>query len=114
MRWFRFVTMNQIPRRAILALASISLLAVSACKDTSGVGGTGTAAKLAFTVQPSNTTSKAAITPAVQVTIQDASGNTVTTANNSITLAIGTNSGNGTLSGTVTVTAVNGVATFST
>ncbi|MBI4501332.1 MAG: hypothetical protein HY700_09245 [Gemmatimonadetes bacterium] len=88
---------------------------MSACKDTSAPGNTpGPATKLAFTVQPSNTTSKAAITPAVHVTIQDASGNTVTTANNSITLAIGTNSGNGTLSGTTTVTAVNGVATFTT
>src|SRR5204862_424251 len=39
-------------------------------------------------------------------------GNTVTTATNSVALAIGTNPNSGTLSGTKTVAAVNGVATF--
>src|SRR5207244_1882187 len=73
----------------------------------------GAAAKLAFTVQPSNTAAGAAITPAVQVAVQDAQGNTVTTATTSITLAIGTNPASGTLAGTTTVAAVNGVATFS-
>jgi hypothetical protein len=73
----------------------------------------GTAAKLAFTVQPSNVASGSSITPAVQVTVQDATGNTVTSATNSITIAIGTNPAGGTLSGTVTVAAVSGVATFS-
>src|SRR5436190_957150 len=72
----------------------------------------GAAAKLVFTVQPSNTAAGAAITPAVQVTVQDAQGNTVTTATTSITLAIGVNPASGTLSGTTTVAAVNGVATF--
>src|SRR5207244_7904422 len=57
----------------------------------------GAAAKLAFTVQPSNTAAGAAITPAVQVAVQDAQGNTVTTATTSITLAIGTNPARGTL-----------------
>src|SRR5207248_2626643 len=75
--------------------------------------GAGAAAKLAFTVQPSNTAAGAAITPAVQVAVQDAQGNTVTTATTSITLAIGTNPASGTLSGTTTVAAVSGVATFS-
>src|SRR5437016_1869813 len=74
--------------------------------------GVGPAAKLVFTVQPSNAAAGAANTPAVRVTIQDAQGNTVTTATTSITLAIGTNPGSGTLAGTTTVAAVNGVATF--
>src|SRR5207245_501858 len=72
----------------------------------------GAAAKLVFTVQPSNAAAGAAITPAVQVTVQDAQGNTVTTATTSITVAIGTNPASGTLAGTPTVAAVNGVATF--
>jgi len=72
----------------------------------------GTAAQLAFTVQPSNTTAGVSITPAVQVTVQDASGNTVPTATNSITVALGANPGGGTLSGTVTAAAASGVATF--
>src|SRR5207253_384391 len=50
----------------------------------------GAAAKLVFTVQPSTAAAGAAITPAVQVTVQDAQGNTVTTGTTSITLAIGT------------------------
>src|SRR5437762_10107368 len=73
-----------------------------------------TAAKLAFIVQPSNAVVGVANTPAVQVAVQDAQGNTVTTATTSITLAIGTNPASGTLAGTKTVGAVNGVATFST
>ena len=73
----------------------------------------GAAVKLAFTVQPTGATAGAAITPAVAVTVLDVRGNTVTNASTSITLAIGTNFGGGTLSGTTTVAAVNGVATFS-
>src|SRR5437762_5436095 len=73
----------------------------------------GAAAKLVFTVQPSNAAAGAMNTPAVQVTVQDAQGNTVTTATTSITVAIGTNPASGTLSGATTVAALNGVATFS-
>src|SRR6185295_1065761 len=53
----------------------------------------GTASKLAFTTQPSNATAGASISPSIAVTVQDANGNTVTTATNSITLGIGTNPG---------------------
>ena len=74
----------------------------------------GAAAKLAFTAQPTNTTAGVAISPAVQITVQDSQGNTVTTATNQITIAIGTNPSTGTLSGTAQVTAVAGVATFPT
>src|SRR5213592_735706 len=74
--------------------------------------GVGPAAKLVFTVQPSTAAAGAMNTPAVQVTVQDAQGNTVTTATTSITVAIGTNPASGTLAGTPTVAAVNGVATF--
>ncbi len=71
----------------------------------------GTPTKLAFGTQPANTAAGSAITPAVTVQIQDASGN-VTTSTASVTVAIGTNPAGGTLSGTLTVAAVNGVATF--
>src|SRR5439155_3544865 len=67
-----------------------------------------------FTVQPSTAAAGAGIAPAVQVAVQDAQGNTVTTATTSITVAIGTNPASGTLAGTTTMAAVNGVATFST
>jgi hypothetical protein len=74
----------------------------------------GTAAALVFTVQPTNTVAGAAITPEVEVTAQDASGNTATGFSGNITVAIGTNPGGGTLSGTTTIAASAGVATFST
>ncbi len=73
----------------------------------------GAATKLAFTQAPV-TTSAGSQMPTVRVAIQDASGNTVTSATGQVTLAIGANPGAGTLSGTTTVSAVNGVAVFST
>lgn len=73
----------------------------------------GSAAKLAFTTQPSDAAAGASIAPAVQVTIQDAQGQRVTTATNAVTLSLGTNPGGATLGGVVTANAVNGVATFS-
>ena len=75
--------------------------------------GAGPATKLAFTQPPVNSRAGTTITPAVKVAIQDANGNTVTTAQDAITLAIGTNPSSGALSGTATISAVNGVATFS-
>jgi hypothetical protein len=73
------------------------------------------ATKLAFTQQPANATAGVSIAPAIAVTIEDAQGNPVTTATNSVTIAIGTNPAGGTLSGNGTVNAVagTGVATFS-
>jgi VCBS repeat-containing protein len=73
----------------------------------------GEATKLAFTQPPVTTSAGGTITPAVRVAIQDASGNTVTSAAAQVTLAIEANPGSGTLSGTTTVSAVNGVAVFS-
>src|SRR3989441_161654 len=72
----------------------------------------GTANKLAFSQQPSNTTAGQPITPAVTVQVQDANSNLVTTSTASITVAIGTNPGGGTLSGTLTQSASGGIATF--
>ncbi|HLL54694.1 MAG TPA: hemagglutinin, partial [Myxococcaceae bacterium] len=68
--------------------------------------------QLAFTVQPSNATAGQAIAPAVRVAIQDAFGNTTNSTAN-VTVALGSNPGGGTLSGTPTVAAISGVATFS-
>src|SRR5260370_31844962 len=73
----------------------------------------GTATQLVFNVQPTNTAAGAAITPDVQMTAQDGSGNTATGFTGNITVAIGTNPNNGTLTGTLTHAAVSGVATFS-
>lgn len=72
-------------------------------------------ASLVFTGQPTNTVAGQVITPAtgVQVTGEDAFGNTVTGFTGSVSIAIGANAGGGTLSGTIPVNASSGVATFS-
>jgi hypothetical protein len=71
---------------------------------------------LVFTVQPTTTTAGAKITPAVQVTARDALGHTITTFTGKVTVAIlaGTGTPGATLSGTTSVSAVAGVASFST
>ncbi|WP_233261948.1 S8 family serine peptidase [Vitiosangium sp. GDMCC 1.1324] len=69
-----------------------------------------TASKLAFATQPSATVVGSSIAPAVQVAVQDAFGNQVTSTA-SITVALSGGSG-ATLSGTATVAAVGGIATF--
>jgi hypothetical protein len=74
----------------------------------------GAATKLAFTVQPTNTLAGATITPAVQVSAQDAFGNLVPAFAGNVTVALGANPGAGTLAGTTTVALASGVASFST
>jgi hypothetical protein len=70
------------------------------------------ASKVAFTTQPSaSTVSDVAFARQPVVTIQDANGNTVTYSTASVTLSLTT--GTGTLGGTVTMNAVNGIADFS-
>jgi hypothetical protein len=71
---------------------------------------------LGFTAQPHTTLPFTTIAPPVQVTVLDDLGNPVSTFNGPVSIAIGHNGGlllPGTLSGTKTVNAVNGVATFS-
>src|SRR6266550_9420907 len=99
-----------------LFLAGVVLcgVALGGCSGSTSGPVQPTATKLVFTVQPSNAGAGAVNTPAVQVAVQDAQGNTVTAATTNISVAIGTNPASGTLAGTKTVAAVNGVATFST
>ena len=73
----------------------------------------GAATQLLFTVAPSTTAALAAMSPAVQVTVQDALGNRVGAATAAVTVAIGTNPSAGVLAGTRVVNAVSGVASFS-
>ena len=73
----------------------------------------GAAAKLAFTQQPANALTAVPFPTQPKVAIQDAGGNTVTTDTSSVTLAIGTNPGSGTLSCTTNpLAAAAGVASF--
>lgn len=68
-------------------------------------------ASLAITVPPTTTPQLSPITPGIQVSILDQNGVVVPGATNQVTVALA--SGTGTLSGTLSVPAVNGVATFS-
>jgi hypothetical protein len=73
----------------------------------------GPPAKLAFITQPMTVEPAETIAPAVKVEVRDAFDNKVTTATNTITMAIGTNPSGATLLGTTSVAAVSGVASFS-
>lgn len=77
-----------------------------------GREGVGPATKIVFTGAPSDAVAGASINPAVRVSVEDAQGNIVPTATNSISIAVGANPSSGTLSGTLTANAVAGVATF--
>ena len=68
--------------------------------------------QLVFKQQPGNGTGGTALTTQPTVWIEDSSGNVVQGDSTAVTLAIGTNASNGTLSG-CTSTTTNGVATFS-
>lgn len=74
------------------------------------------ATNLIFTQQPRDAAPGTKITPPVQVAAVDDQGHIVTGFSGTISIAIGNNGGllfDGTLSGTLGVPAVNGVATFS-
>ena len=75
---------------------------------------TGGAVRLAFVQQPSSNTSAGAnITPPVTVAMLDSDGNTLAADTLNVTLTLTANQAGGTLSGSMTMAAVKGVATFS-
>lgn len=97
-------------------LGHISVCVVIAC---AGAGATqpttpAEAVKLAFVVQPSAVTAGSALSPALQVAVQNAGGNTVVAATTEIALALTPGAGppGAVLGGTLTRAAVGGVATF--
>lgn len=69
--------------------------------------------KLAMFVQPpAAVTAGASIAPSIRVIVQDEFGNTVPNATNPVTISLVNNPGGSNLSGTLTRSAVNGIATF--
>lgn len=68
---------------------------------------------LSFTVQPSNTPQNSAISPAIVIKALDGFNNVNTSFTGAVTITLGNNPGSGVLSGTTTVSAIAGVATFS-
>ncbi|HET8622010.1 MAG TPA: Ig-like domain repeat protein [Gemmatimonadales bacterium] len=75
-------------------------------------GAVGSANRLVFAVQPVNAAVGAPITPPVVVQIQDASGNVITGSAALVTITLANNPTGATLSGQMSVNAVQGVATF--
>ena len=73
---------------------------------------TGAPASVAFLVQPATTVAGFSLTPAVVVAVQDSNGVTVPTFTGQVGIALATNPDTATLSGTVVVNAVAGLATF--
>jgi alpha-tubulin suppressor-like RCC1 family protein len=67
---------------------------------------------LAYLVEPSAAIAGEALDPAVQVEVRDAGGSRVADAGVPVTLSLGANPGGGALSGTKTVNAINGVASY--
>src|SRR5216117_1786626 len=68
--------------------------------------------ELAFIQQPGNVMAGHQISPAVKLRAEDAHGNKVARFTGNVTVALGNNPGGATLSGTTTVAAVDGDATF--
>ncbi len=99
-----------IDKVGVYTLSAASSGLTSATSATFNISA-GPASKLAFVQQPGNTTHNVTISPAVTVQIQDAGGNVVFSSS-TVTIAIGTNPSSGTLSGTTSVAASSGLATF--
>jgi hypothetical protein len=101
-----------VGRRAAGVLAAGATLALAACGDPAGPQGPGPATQLAVVQAPSGAAAAAPLAE-VKVQIQDAAG--IRTANaDMVTISLAGAGGSGAmLSGTLTVAAVNGEATFS-
>src|SRR5206468_3075549 len=107
---FASLSLNKVGSGYTLTAAAPFQPALTGATSTPFDISPGQAAQLLFTVQPTGTTAGAVITPAVQVTAQDGLGNTVPSFTGSVTVALGNNPVAGTLTGTTTVAATNGVA----
>ncbi len=94
--------------RASLAVAPTVFVAVPATATP------GAPAQVVVTQAPTAAIAGTAFSPAVIAQLRDANGNVVTSFNGDATLSLGTGPVGAALFGTTTVTAVNGVATFST
>lgn len=102
---------SDAPAAAVVQGASISPNDIAVYGTLNPGSLLGPAAKLVFTTPPANTTADKTFSVAVQV--QDAFGDIETSDSSSVTLSLSGGASGATLSGTATVNAANGVATFS-
>jgi hypothetical protein len=110
---------HTFPAGIILVTAGSQTVAATDTADGSITGSAAVAVNpaaadhLIFFQPPTDTAAGQTIVPAVMVAVVDQFGNVVTGDNSdTVTLSIGVNPAGGTLSGTLTVAVVNGVATF--
>ena len=108
---YRFSVTNTVAETVTVTVSALGVTLADRPSITF-VAETPPATRLAFGVQPSDTQAGATISPAVTVRVEDDDGNLVESASTSVTLAIDDNPSDGTLSGTTTRSAVNGIATF--
>ncbi|MBI2409006.1 MAG: hypothetical protein HYV19_11950, partial [Gemmatimonadetes bacterium] len=106
---FSTLTLDKPGAGYTLVFSSASLS--SAASSTFDISA-GDVAALAFGPLPSSVDAGLAIAPPITVAARDAAGNAVTSFTGAITLALGANPGATTLGGTLTRSAVAGVATF--
>src|SRR5947209_8089487 len=99
-------------RHLLWTLPAALAAGILGCEQVRPTQPSGAATKLGFTGQPTNVAAAQPITPAVQVAVQDAVGTRVPGATDAVTVALGLNPSGGTLGGTVTVKAAQGIATF--
>ena len=106
---FSTITINKNGSAYTLVASSTGLTSATTSAFDIAVGAP---SKLAFTVQPLNAVANVAIAPAIVVTAKDAGNNTASGFVGNVTLTFGANPGGATLSGTATVAAVAGIASF--
>ena len=113
LRWLR----SRLPRcrrATVVFLTCAAILPGCGSEDPAGPAppADATSVQLRFSVQPSDGLSGSVIRPQIEVQILDAVGGVVVTATNAVRVEISTNAGGSTLSGTTTVNASAGTASF--
>ncbi len=109
---FDDLAIDEVGEGYTLRAEDVDAVLDAAISDPFDITDAGDPAQLAFGVQPSNTTVDRTISPPVEVRIEDEDGNLVGDADDGVEIAIDNNPAGGTLSGTTTVDADGGVATF--
>ena len=96
---------------SVLATLALSATMLGGC---TGDGGSEphVATRLAFQTQPIAAVRDTALIATVTVAVLDENDDVLTSATNSVTLALGANPGSATLTGTASANAVNGIASF--
>ena len=95
---------------SVARLCVLVALAAACSNDTTSAAHT--PVRVVFLTVPANSSVNNPIPGGVEIGVVDGTGTVRTDATNTITITIGNNPGAATLSGTTTVNAINGLATF--